>query len=232
MNSGSTTPVVRAQGLARRYNDGRRIVEVFSGLDFTVSAGESVSVIGDSGVGKSTLLHLLGGLDRPDDGQVFLQGHDVAAMKDADLARLRNAAVGFVFQFHHLLGDFTAEENVMLPLMIGGETRPQARARAAETLERMGLADRLTHRPGEMSGGEQQRVAVARALVGRPAVIMADEPTGNLDPDTAEAVHGLLVDVQKEAGCALVIVTHSAALAALGDRTLRMEREGIVEIKS
>jgi lipoprotein-releasing system ATP-binding protein len=235
MSSGTAAaagvPVVRAEGLARRYDDGRRTVEVFAGLDFEVAAGESVAVIGESGVGKSTLLHLLGGLDRPDEGRVFIQGLEVSRLGDAELARLRNAAVGFVFQFHHLLGDFTAEENVMLPLMIGGETTAAARARAVETLDRVGLAERRHHRPGELSGGEQQRVAVARALVGRPAVVMADEPTGNLDPETAKAVHSMLVGVQKEAGCALVIVTHSAALAALGDRTLRMDRKGLVEVK-
>lgn len=230
MSSGAKGPVVWAEGLARRYDDGLRTVEVFAGLDFQVFPGESIAVIGESGVGKSTLLHLLGGLDRPTDGQVLLQGQDVAKLGDTELAKLRNDTVGFVFQFHHLLGDFTAEENVMLPLMIAGEPAAEARKRAAEALDRMGLADRRHHRPGEMSGGEQQRVAVSRAVVGRPAVIMADEPTGNLDPETAKAVHGLLLDVQKEAGCALVIVTHSAALAALGDRTLRMKREGLVEV--
>jgi lipoprotein-releasing system ATP-binding protein len=219
-----------ARGLARRYHDGQRVIEVFQGLDFDIEAGTSASIVGESGIGKSTLLHLLGALDYPDAGRVEIEGRDVFALPAQELAALRNSSVGFVFQFHHLLGDFTAEENVMLPLLVGGLSRAEARSRSLELLGRVGLGDRCTHRPGELSGGEQQRVAVARALIGRPALVLADEPTGNLDPETAEAVHGMLVEVQKEAGCALVVVTHNAQLAALADRTYRMEKESLVEI--
>lgn len=232
MTSASNTapPTLSARGLTKRYHDGERTIEVFRGLDFEVAAGSSTSIVGESGIGKSTLLHLLGGLDYPDEGQVLIEGKDVFALGAAELAALRNASVGFVFQFHHLLGDFTAEENVMLPLLVGGVSRTEARSRARQLLDRVGLEARLTHRPGELSGGEQQRVAVARALIGQPAVLLADEPTGNLDPATAEAVHGMLVEVQKEAGCALVVVTHNANLAAMADRTYRMEKESLVEI--
>jgi len=214
---------IRAEGLRRRYDDRENVIEVLCGVDLDVAAGESVAVVGESGTGKSTLLHLLGGLDRPDGGTVWIRGIDVYGLGDRQRTALRGKEIGFVFQFHHLLGDFDALENVMMPLLVGGAPRPVARRRAQDVLERVGLGHRLDHRPGELSGGEQQRVAVARALAPRPSVVLADEPTGNLDPGTAEEVHRLLRDVQKEEGSALIVATHNFGLAALLDRTLRME---------
>ncbi len=224
-------PAVQARGLERRYDDGERIINVVHGLSLSVHKGESVAVIGESGVGKSTLLHLLGGLDRPDGGTVHVAGQDIYALAPRELAALRSKAVGFVFQFHHLLGDFDACENIMMPLLVGGHSRAKARLRAEELLERVGLRDRSRHRPGELSGGEQQRVAVARALASRPSVVLADEPTGNLDPATADEVHRLLREVQRESGAALVIATHNHALAGLLDRTMRMEGGVLKEVR-
>lgn len=223
MSDAARAIAVEAVGLTRRYNDRQTVIEVLRGVDLTVGAGESLAIVGESGTGKSTLLHLLGGLDRPDSGVVKVGGVDLYAMSDRDRTALRGKGIGFVFQFHHLLGDFDALENVMMPLLVMGGARAAARKRATEVLERVGLGHRLDHRPGELSGGEQQRVAVARALAGHPAVVLADEPTGNLDPVTAEEVHRLLRDVQKEEGAALVVATHNFALAGLLDRTLRME---------
>jgi lipoprotein-releasing system ATP-binding protein len=211
-----------ARGLTRRFHDGRRDIDVLRGLELALGEGESVSIVGESGVGKSTLLHLLGALDRPDGGRVELDGQDLFSMTTSELSRARSMAVAFVFQFHHLLSDFDAVENVAMPLLVAGEHHVVARKRASSMLERVGLADRLTHRPGELSGGEQQRVAVARAAVRSPRVILADEPTGNLDPDTAHEVQKLLLELQRESSCSLVIATHSATLAAAMDRTLRL----------
>ncbi len=221
--SSSDAAAVRAEGLVRRYDDREAVIEVLRGVDLTVARGESVAVVGESGTGKSTLLHLLGGLDRPDGGTVRIRGIDLYGLPDRERTALRGKDIGFVFQFHHLLGDFDAIENVMMPLLVSGLARSAARRRAAEVLDRVGLSHRLGHRPGELSGGEQQRVAVARALVGRPSVVLADEPTGNLDPTTAEDVHRLLRDVQREEGAALVVATHNFGLAGLLDRRLRME---------
>lgn len=214
---------ISAEALWRRYDDRENVIEVLRGVELAVEPGESVAVVGESGTGKSTLLHLLGGLDRPDRGTVRVRGIDLYGLADRERTALRGKDIGFVFQFHHLLGDFDALENVMMPLLVAGASRSAARRRALEVLERVGLGRRLDHRPGELSGGEQQRVAVARALAGRPSVVLADEPTGNLDPATAEEVHALLCEVQKEQGAALVVATHNAGLAGLLDRTLRME---------
>jgi len=213
---------LEASGLVRRFDDGERLIEVLRGLNLTVEEGESVAVVGESGVGKSTLLHLLGALDRPDGGAVCVGGHSMFELAPAGLARLLNNQIGFVFQFHHLLGDFDAEENVMMPLLVGGRGRAAARKAARAALERVGLAERLTHRPGELSGGEQQRVAVARAVVTEPRIILADEPTGNLDPGTAGEVQQLLLDLQRESRCSMVVATHSRALAAAMDRIMRL----------
>jgi lipoprotein-releasing system ATP-binding protein len=214
--------VLYATGVGRHFDDGQRVIHVLRGLELSVRERESIAVVGESGVGKSTLLHILGALDRPDAGDVELDGESLFSMSPADLAKVRCRSLGFVFQFHHLLGDFDAVENVMLPLLIAQEHRASARKRAAETLSRVGLSDRLRHRPGQLSGGEQQRVAVARAVVGRPRVVLADEPTGNLDPTTAGEVQSLLLELQKEQGCSLLIATHSRTLAAAMDRTLRL----------
>jgi lipoprotein-releasing system ATP-binding protein len=216
------TPLVQARGLEKRYVDGPAVVEVLRGLDLDIVAGERVAVIGESGVGKSTLLHLLGCLDAPTGGRLLIDGVDVFSRSEAEIAAFRNQAVGFVFQFHHLLGDFTALENVMLPALIGRESPREARARAAALLERVGLMDRLDHRPGELSGGEQQRVAVARGVMCRPRLLLADEPTGNLDPETGERVHELLLELNAECGATLVVATHNDRLAAAMERTLRL----------
>lgn len=223
MSSAAREVALQAQGLTRRYDDRENVIHVLRGVDLTVAAGESVAIVGESGTGKSTLLHLLGGLDRPDGGVVRVGGIDIYGLSDRERTALRGKDIGFVFQFHHLLGDFDALENVMMPMLVTGGSRSAARERATEILKRVGLSRRLDHRPGELSGGEQQRVAVARALAARPSVVLADEPTGNLDPATAEEVHQLLRDVQKEEGAALIVATHNFALAGLLDRTLRME---------
>jgi lipoprotein-releasing system ATP-binding protein len=220
-------PLLEAKGLVRRFDDGERVIEVLRGLELTVERGQSVAVVGESGVGKSTLLHLLGALDRPDAGVVRISGRDLFAQSAADVAKARNRSIGFIFQFHHLLGDFTAVENVMMPLLIGGMGRGQARRRAAEVLNRVGLSERLEHKPGQLSGGEQQRVAVGRAIVGQPRLLLADEPTGNLDPTTALDVQELLVGLQREFDCSMVIATHSPALAGAMDRVLRLA-EGVL----
>ena len=220
--SAGVMPLVQARGLEKRYVDGPAVVEVLRGLDLDIHAGERVAIIGESGVGKSTLLHLLGFLDAPSGGELLLDGVDVFTRPEAEIAALRNREVGFVFQFHHLLGDFTALENVMLPALIGRVPVREVRARAVELLERVGLGERLQHRPGELSGGEQQRVAVARAVMRRPRLLLADEPTGNLDPATGERVHELLLALNEESGSTLVVATHNDRLAAAMERTLRL----------
>jgi lipoprotein-releasing system ATP-binding protein len=220
--SAGVTPLVQARGLEKRYVDGPAVVEVLRGLDLDIATGERVAVIGESGVGKSTLLHLLGCLDAPTGGRLVIDGLDVSSRSEAEIAAFRNRTVGFVFQFHHLLGDFSALENVMLPALIARESPREARSRAAALLTRVGLKDRLDHRPGELSGGEQQRVAVARGVMCRPRLLLADEPTGNLDPETGERVHELLLELNAECGATLVVATHNDRLAAAMERTLRL----------
>ena len=226
------TPLVQAVGLHKRYVDGPSVVEVLVGLDLDVYAGDRLAVVGASGVGKSTLLHVLGCLDRPTAGQVRFDGADVFAHPEGELAAFRGREIGFVFQFHQLLGDFTALENVELAGRIGREPRAQVRARAVELLERVGLGARLRHRPGELSGGEQQRVAVARAVMRRPRLILADEPTGNLDPATGERVQDVLIDLNRETGAALVVATHNERFATALGRCLRLERGRLVEVQA
>jgi lipoprotein-releasing system ATP-binding protein len=216
------TLLVQAVQLEKRYVDGPAEVCVFSGLDLDVAAGERIAIVGESGVGKSTLLHLLGALDRPTGGRVLFAGEEVFARPESELAAFRNREVGFVFQFHHLLGDFSALENVMMPGLIARRALAVTRARAVELLERVGLGERLAHRPGQLSGGEQQRVAVARAVSLRPRLLLADEPTGNLDPATGEGVQQLLLDLNREDGSALVVATHNHRLAAAMERTVRL----------
>jgi lipoprotein-releasing system ATP-binding protein len=220
--------LIALRNLTKEYVDGSRVVRVLTSLDFDVGAGERVAIVGESGVGKSTLLHIVGTLDRPTRGEVWFDGEDLATKSDRELAHFRNREVGFIFQFHHLLPDFTALENVMMPARIGGTTREVAESRATELLTRVGLAERLEHKPGELSGGEQQRVAVARALIQSPRVVLADEPTGNLDPATGAGVQELLVDLNRERHVTLVVVTHNAALAAAMDRTVRLAAGRIV----
>jgi lipoprotein-releasing system ATP-binding protein len=213
-------PLLQAVQLEKRYVDGPAVVQVLAGLDLEVEPGERVAIVGESGVGKSTLLHLLGALDHPTGGRLLFDGQDVFARSEAELAHFRNREIGFVFQFHHLLGDFTALENVMLPSLISRQPFAATRARATELLARVGLRDRLAHRPGQLSGGEQQRVAVARALAQRPRLLLADEPTGNLDPATGEEVQQVLIELNREHGSALVVATHNDRLAAAMERTL------------
>jgi lipoprotein-releasing system ATP-binding protein len=214
--------LLAAHDLEREYQLGPEVVRVLRGVTLTVDAGESVAVIGASGVGKSTLLHVLGTLDRPTAGRVLFSGEDVFARSDAGLARLRRIELGFVFQFYNLLGEMTALENAMIPALLQRLTASEARERAARALQDVGLADRMGHRPGELSGGEQQRVAIARALVGHPRIILADEPTGNLDPKTSEVIWDLFVALQAERGVALVIATHNHDLARKADRGYRL----------
>jgi lipoprotein-releasing system ATP-binding protein len=215
-------PLLVAQELEREYRVGPEAVRVLRGVSLTLNAGESVAIIGASGVGKSTLLHLLGTLDRPTGGRVLWEGVDVSGWSDAALAKLRRTEVSFIFQFYNLLGEMTALENAMLPALIQRASVPEARERAAAALQEVGLADRQAHRPGELSGGEQQRVAIARALVGRPRVILADEPTGNLDPKTSEVIWDLFLRLQAEHHLAFVIATHNHELARKADRGYRL----------
>jgi len=215
-------PILVAQELEREYRMGPEPVRVLRGVSLAVNAGESIAIIGASGVGKSTLLHLLGTLDRPSAGHVLWDGADVSGWSDAALARLRRTHVSFIFQFYNLLGEMTALENAMLPALIQRAGIPEARERAAAALQEVGLADRQGHRPGELSGGEQQRVAIARALVGRPRLILADEPTGNLDPKTSEVIWDLFLRLQAEHHLAFVIATHNHGLARKADRGYRL----------
>jgi lipoprotein-releasing system ATP-binding protein len=215
--------LVEVAGLVKTYRSGGSLVEVLRGLDLTVEAGEMLAVVGASGVGKSTLLHVLGGLDTFEAGTVTIAGSPIHAMDDEARVAFRNAQVGFVFQFHHLLPEFSALENVEMPLRLAGTPAPERRARAEALLARVGLADRATHRPGALSGGEQQRVAVARALVARPALLLADEPTGNLDERTASDLQILLREMHREHGLTSVIVTHNMTLATACHRVVRLE---------
>ena len=214
--------VIRAEGLAKTYAEGAMRTPVFDGLDIDIRSGETVAILGASGAGKSTLLHLLGGLDTPTAGEVFVTGQRMSALSDAARGRLRNRALGFVYQFHHLLPEFTALENVMMPVLLGGAPMPEAIARARELLESVGLGHRLEHKPGELSGGERQRAAVARALVNRPACVLGDEPTGNLDEKTAAAVFAQMLELNRAHRTSLVLVTHDRGLARRLDRVLEL----------
>jgi len=215
--------LLRAVNLTKIYAGRAEEVVVFRDLNLEVARGEMIAIVGASGAGKSTLLHLLGGLDRPTSGSVKIGEFDIAKNAELDLARFRNRHIGFVFQFHHLLSEFSAAENVMMPLLINGATRREADASARVFLKRIGLDRRADHRPGELSGGEQQRVALARALISSPILLLADEPTGNLDERTASEVHALVRRLQREERLTTVIVTHNEKLAATCDRLLRLE---------
>lgn len=218
-----TRDVLECRAVVRRFREGDSTLEVLRGVNFQIGTAERVAIVGTSGSGKTTLLQILGGLDRPNEGQVLVQGQSVHGNGEARRAEIRNRYIGFVYQFHHLLPEFSAEENVAMPLLIRRESRADAFAKSRALLERVGLGERLTHKPGELSGGERQRAAVARALITRPQIVLADEPTGNLDAGNGEHVLNLMLELNKEFRTSLVIVTHDQAIAARMDRVLVLE---------
>ena len=221
------TSILHCRHLTKRYDQGGLHVEVLNGVNLTIGMGERVAIMGASGSGKSTLLHLLGGLEKASGGEVVLDGVNINQVSAAKLARLRNKSLGFIYQSHHLLGEFTVLENVAMPLLIGGESVKQARVRAGELLQRVGLGHRIEHKPGELSGGERQRAAVARALINKPCLILADEPTGNLDSKTADQVYQLMLELNQELNVSFLVVTHDHELAARMGKVLHME-DGLI----
>ncbi len=225
----SPAPMLECLDLTRIYHEGPQDVTVLDGLALTVHAGERVAIVGSSGSGKTTLLNLLGGLDQPTRGEVRIAGESLLDLGDAALGRFRNRHIGFVYQFHHLLAEFTALENAALPLIVRGQSKKQAEVRARGLLEKVGMAARADHKPGELSGGERQRVAIARALVTDPSLVLMDEPTGNLDQHTAASILALMDELARTTACAFVIVTHDPALAAHQDRVMRLDEGRLTE---
>ncbi|MFT3668650.1 MAG: lipoprotein-releasing ABC transporter ATP-binding protein LolD [Pseudoxanthomonas sp.] len=230
MNESIRTAVIHAEALGKTYAEGKLRTPVFDGLELNVQPGETVAIVGASGAGKSTLLHLLGGLDTPTSGEVYVAGKKMSSLSDAARGQLRNTSLGFVYQFHHLLPEFTALENVMMPVMLGGAATVDAAGRAKALLESVGLGHRLEHKPGELSGGERQRAAVARALVNQPACVLGDEPTGNLDEKTAATVFDLMLELNRAQKTSLVLVTHDRCLARRLDRVLELHEGKLREL--
>lgn len=220
--------ILSCENVVKTYQDGNLHVEVLKNLNFSINASESIAIVGQSGSGKSTLLHLLGGLDQPSSGTINLMGNDITKINAQKLGLLRNRHLGFVYQFHHLLPEFSAIENVMMPLLIAKKSKSEAYKEACEMLEKVGLKERLQHRPGELSGGERQRAAIARALVSRPDCLLADEPTGNLDKTNASNIFKLMLSLKNEFGTAIVVVTHDDDLARHFDKTLKMD-DGVLK---
>ncbi|MDD5270775.1 MAG: ABC transporter ATP-binding protein [Candidatus Omnitrophica bacterium] len=219
--------MIEAKGLRKVYRNGTRQLEVLKGVDIKAGKGEVLALLGPSGAGKSTLLHLLGGLDTPTDGEVRFGGRDIFSLSDSERAKIRNEKIGFIFQFYHLLPEFDAVENVMLPALIAGKARGKARSAAEELIAAVGLADRMRHKPGQLSGGEQQRVAIARALANEPELLLCDEPTGNLDSDTGRNIIELLWELNKKRKMTMVIVTHDAGIAEEARRVVRI-KDGVI----
>ncbi|MBL6958034.1 MAG: ABC transporter ATP-binding protein [Rhodospirillales bacterium] len=224
-----SNPVLRLTGIHRSFRQGRNKLEVLRGIDLTLREGETVALVGPSGTGKSTLLHIAGLLEKPNEGDVEICSEPCNGFNDADRTRVRRDHLGFVYQYHHLLPEFTALENIVIPQIISGRPRPEARERSRELLDWMGLGERASHRPGKLSGGEQQRVAIARALANGPKLLLADEPTGNLDPHTAADVFSVLLKLTKGAGLAALIATHNPELAGRMDRTVRLDEGVLIE---
>jgi lipoprotein-releasing system ATP-binding protein len=217
-----TGPVLEARGIHKSFRQGQRELKVLRGINLSLERGKSLAIVGVSGAGKSTLLHILGGLDKPNEGEVLIDGSSLWTMSASQRSAMRNRSMGFVYQFHHLLPEFTALENVSMPLLIRGDSVSAASKTAAELLERVGLGERLDHKPGELSGGERQRAAVARALAGRPRIVLCDEPTGNLDERTADQVYGLMLELNREFGTSILLVTHDRGLASRMDRQFEL----------
>jgi lipoprotein-releasing system ATP-binding protein len=229
LNRSVTADVLTCRNVVRRFAEGDSVLEVLSGVNLTVRAAERLAIVGTSGSGKTTLLQIMGGLDDPSEGEVIVGGHTIANTSEAQKSELRNRYIGFIYQFHHLLPEFSAQENVAMPLLIRGQPKAAALADAAALLERVGLGQRLTHKPGELSGGERQRAAVARALITKPSLVLADEPTGNLDAGNGEHVLQLMLELNRELETSLVIVTHDQTIASRMDRVLVLENGKLVD---